>query len=71
MTRENGLEIQKSRVGKSAITIFVPTESKNRIRAALADAGYGISFQVGIIALIDELLVSQGRQGLQQLRKHA
>ena len=40
MTRENGLEIQKSRVGKSAITIFVPTESKNRIRAALADAGY-------------------------------
>lgn len=53
--------LQASRRGKSAITIFVPTDCKNSIRAALADAGYGLSFQRGLVGLINSLLRSQGR----------
>ena len=52
---------QASREGKSAITIFVPESAKNRIRAALADAGHGPSFQAGLVSLINHLLESQGR----------
>ena len=53
--------LQASRKGKSAITIFVPTDCKKSIRAALADAGYGLSFQRGFIGLLNSLLRSQGR----------
>ena len=54
--------IQLSRRGKLAITIFIPTEAKNRIRAALADAGHGLSYQAGLTGLINQLLESQGRK---------
>ena len=43
--------MQTSRMGQAAITIFVPAEAKPRIRAALADAGYGTSDQVGVVVL--------------------
>ena len=52
---------QTSRQGKAAITIFVSPESKAQIRAALADGGYGVSFQQGLVALINELLAKQNR----------
>ena len=51
-------------MGQAAITIFVPAEAKPRIRAALADAGYGTSYQAGVVALLDELLLRQGREPL-------
>ena len=53
--------MQPSRMGQAAITIFVP---KPRIRAALADAGLGTSYQAGVVALLDELLIRQGREPL-------
>ena len=52
---------QNSRQGKAAITIFVKPEAKAAIRAALADGGYGTSYQEGILKLINELLVRQNR----------
>ena len=55
---------QASREGKSAITIFVPESAKCRIRAALADAGHGLSFQAGLTSLINQLLESQGRESI-------
>jgi len=51
-------------MGQAAITIFVPAESKPRIRAALADAGYGTSYQAGVVGLLNELLLRQGREPL-------
>lgn len=59
---------QSSRIGQAAITIFVPAEAKPRIRAALADAGYGTSYQAGVVALLDELLIGQGREPLRAHR---
>ncbi len=56
--------MQPSRMGQAAITIFVPAEAKPRIRAALADAGLGTSYQAGVVALLDELLIRQGRAPL-------
>ena len=56
--------MQTSRMGQAAITIFVPAEAKPRIRAALADAGLDTSYQAGVVALLDELLLSQGREPL-------
>jgi hypothetical protein len=56
--------MQPSRVGQAAITLFVPAEAMPRIRAALADAGYGTSYQAGVVALLDELLLRQGREPL-------
>ena len=56
--------MQPSRMGQAAITIFVPAEAKPCIRAALADAGYGTSYQAGVVALLDELLIGQGREPL-------
>lgn len=53
---------QASRVGRSAITIFVKPEAKVAIRAALADGGYGTSFQQGLISLLNDLLKQQKRQ---------
>ena len=55
-------------MGQAAITIFVPAEAKPRIRAALADAGYGTSYQAGVVALLDELLIGQGREPLRSRR---
>ena len=56
--------MQPSRMGQAAITIFVPAEANPRIRAALADAGLGTSYQAGVVALLDELLIRQGREPL-------
>ena len=55
---------QTSRHGKAAITIFVKPEAKAAIRAALADGGYGTSYQEGIVNLLNELLDKQNRQPL-------
>ena len=52
---------QSSRKGKAAITIFVKPEAKAAIRAALADGGYGTSYQEGIVNLLKELLDKQER----------
>ena len=52
---------QYSRRGKSAITFFVRAEAKPKIRAALADAGYGCSYQEGITNMLQDLLEQQGR----------
>ena len=51
-------------MGQAAITILVSAEPKPRIRAALADAGYGTSYQAGVVALLDQLLIRQGREPL-------
>ena len=55
---------QSSRRGKGAITFFVKPEAKASIRAALADGGYGTSYQEGIVNLLNELLDKQNRQPL-------
>ena len=55
-------QVQASRLGRSAITFFVQPESKASIRAALADGGYGTSFQQGIVSLLNELMVQQNRE---------
>ena len=47
---------QASRVNKSAITFFVKPEAKAAIRAALADGGYGTSYQEGLVNLLSELM---------------
>ena len=52
---------QYSRRGKSAITFFVSAEAKPKIRAALADSGYGCSYQEGITNMLQDLLEQQGR----------
>ena len=52
---------QVSRRGKSAITFFVSEQAKPKIRAALADAGYGCSYQEGITNMLKDLLEQQGR----------
>ena len=53
---------QSSRRGKAAITIFVKPEAKASIRAALADGGYGTSYQEGIVNLLSELMRRQDRE---------
>ena len=55
---------QDRRIGGAAITIFVPMEAKPRIRAALPDGGYGTSNHAGLVSLINELLLQQGREPL-------
>ena len=55
---------QTSRQGKAAITIFVKPEAKAAIRAALADGGYGTSYQEGIVNLLKELFKQQHRATL-------
>ena len=55
---------QSSRRGKVAITFFVKPEAKAAIRAALADGGYGTSYQEGIVNLLNELLQKQQRTSL-------
>ena len=52
---------QSSRRGKAAITFFVKPEAKASIRAALADGGYGTSYQEGLVNLLNDLLKKQHR----------
>ena len=58
MSKSYGRPRQASRHGKSAICIFVRPEAKQSIIAALAEGGYGISFQEGITNLLNELLMT-------------
>ena len=53
-------QIQASRNGKSAITIYVKPESKEAIRASLIKARYGWSFQEGVTKLLQKLLHENG-----------
>ena len=53
---------QSSRQGKAAITIFVQPEAKAAIRAALADGGYGTSYQEGIVNLLHDSTLIGYRQ---------
>ena len=53
-----------TRIDLAAITIFVPRNAKLRIRAALADGGYGTSYQAGLVNLLNQLLKQQGREPL-------
>ena len=52
---------QANRVGRTAITFFVKDGSKAAIRAALADGGYGTTYQEGFVNLINDLLENQKR----------
>ena len=52
---------QYSRLGKTAITFFVRADAKPKIRAALADAGFGCSYQEGLVEMLKDLLIRQGR----------
>ena len=60
-SKRTSLNKQVSRRGKSAITFFVSEQAKPKIRAALADAGYGCSYQEGITNMLQDLLEQQGR----------
>ena len=62
MTKSYGKPRQASRFGKSAICIFVKSEAKQDIIAALAEGGYGINFQEGIVNLLNELLISHHKK---------
>ena len=53
---------QASRIGRTSITFFVKEGAKPMIRAALADGGYGTSYQEGLVNMLNELLESQNRQ---------
>ena len=53
--------IQASRVGRTSITFFVKQGAKPVIRAALADGGYGTSYQEGLVNMLNDLLESQNR----------
>ena len=52
---------QHARRGKAAITFFVRADAKPKIRAALADAGFGCSYQEGLCEMLKDLLIQQGR----------
>ena len=52
---------QANRVGRTSITFFVKEGAKPVIRAALADGGYGTSYQEGFVNMINDLLESQQR----------
>ena len=52
---------QVNRIGRTSITFFVKDGAKPVIRAALADGGYGTSYQEGIVNLLKELLDKQER----------
>ena len=56
-----GSPTQASRMGRSSITIYVKDGAKPMIRAALADGGYGTSYQEGLINMLNDLLSSQNR----------
>tara|TARA_B100000674_G_scaffold258041_1_gene212835 strand:+ start:458 stop:655 length:198 start_codon:yes stop_codon:yes gene_type:complete len=62
MTKSYRTTKQASRCGKSAICIFVKPDAKQRIIAALAEGGYGISFQEGIVNLLNRLLTEHHKE---------
>jgi hypothetical protein len=62
MKRRPFTPTQASRIGRTPITFFVRDGAKPMIRAALADAGYGTSFQAGMVNILNDLLRSQRRQ---------
>ena len=62
MTKSYGKAKQASRRGKSAICIFVKPDAKQRIIAALAEGGYVISFQEGIVNLLNRLLAEHHKE---------
>ena len=53
---------QANRVGRTSITFFVKDGAKAAIRAALADGGYGTTYQEGFVNMINDLLESQKRE---------
>ena len=53
---------QASRIGRAPITFFVRAGAKPMIRAALADGGYGTSFQAGMVNMLNDLMRSQRRR---------
>ena len=62
MKQVYGAQQQASRQGKAAITFFVKPEVKSQIVAALADGGFGTNYQEGLVGLINQLMLSQGRK---------
>ena len=62
MTKSYGKAKQASRHGRSAICIFVKPDAKQRIIAALAEGGYGINFQEGIVNLLNRLLTEHHKE---------
>ena len=62
MKRRSFTPTQASRIGRTPITFFVRDGAKPVIRAALADAGYGTSFQAGMVNILNDLMRSQRRQ---------
>ena len=46
---EHYTSTQASRIGRTSITFFVKDGAKPMIRAALADGGYGTSYQEGLV----------------------
>ena len=55
---------QANRIGRTSITFYVKEGAKPMIRAALADGGYGTSYQEGLVNIINDLLKSQNRTPL-------
>ena len=53
---------QASRIGRTPITFFVRDGAKPMIRAALADGGYGTSFQAGMVNMLNDWMRSQRRR---------
>jgi hypothetical protein len=49
-------------MGRTPITFFVRDGAKPMIRAALADGGYGTSFQAGMVNILNDLMRSQRRK---------
>ena len=56
---EHYTSTQASRIGHISITFFVKVGAKPVIRAALADGGYGTSYQEGLVNMLNDLLESQ------------
>ena len=59
---EHYTSTQASRIGRTSITFFVKEGAKPMIRAALADGGYGTSYQEGLVNMLNDLLESQDRK---------
>ena len=48
-------------IRRQTITFFVSAEAKPKIRAALAVAGHGCSYQEEIVEMLKDLLINQER----------
>jgi len=62
MKRRHLTPTQASRIGRTPITFFVRDGAKPFIRAALADGGYGTSYQEGLVNMLNDLMRSQRRR---------